>query len=94
MKINLESNFRLLGSVNIDSIDLNCTEITVKDFLQTIADRSVMFPQYIDVEGTGLQPGWQVHVNGRILDFCENGINAVLRDGDTVAVYIDVLDGG
>lgn len=94
MKIHLESNFKLLGSDNIDSLDFDCARIPVKDVLRIMSDRSTMSRQYINSEGTGIEFGWQVHVNGRILDFCENGINTVLKDGDTVAIYLDVLDGG
>ena len=85
LKIHLGSNFKLLGSQDIESIDLDAAEITVKAFLQTMSDRSTKTPEYVNGDGTGLEGGWQVQVNGRMLDFCENGINTVLKDGDTVA---------
>lgn len=93
MKIHLESNFKLLGSHNIDSIDLEGDQMTVKDFLMTMSDRSTKSPEYINDQGTDVDGLFQVHVNGRMLDLCEEGINTVLRDGDTVAICANVLEG-
>ncbi len=94
MKINLESNFKLLGSHNIESIDLDVDEITVKEFLQTMSALSTKSPEYVNSDGTDLEGNlWQVHVNGRMLSFCEKGINSLLRNGDTVAICANVLEG-
>ncbi len=94
MKIFLESNFKLLGSHNIDSIDLDdCQEITVRDFLKTMSHRSTKSPEYLTDDGTDVDGLFQVHVNGRMLDLCKDGVNTVLRDGDTVAICMNVLEG-
>lgn len=93
MRIHLESNFKLLGSQDVESIDLDVAEITVKDFLRTMSDRSTKSPGYIDTDGTDVEATWQVRVNGRMLDVCENGINTILKDGDTVAICMNWLDG-
>ncbi len=34
-----------------------------------------------------------MQVNGRTLAFSETGINTVLKDGDTVAIYSNAHDG-
>ncbi len=39
------------------------------------------------------QDFFQVQVNGRTLAFSETGINTVLKDGDTVAIYSNAHDG-
>ncbi len=93
MKIHLESNFKLLGSHNIDSVEFDYTRIPVKDFLKILSDRSTKTPGYLNDDGTDLAGLFQVQVNGRTLAFCENGINTVLQDGDTVAIYSNALDG-
>ena len=93
MKINLESNFKLLGSHNIDSVEFDYVRIPVKDFLKTLSDRSTKTPEYLNDDGTDLAGLFQVQVNGRTLAFCENGINTVLQDGDTVAIYSNAHDG-
>ena len=93
MKINLESNFKLFGSHNIDSIDFDCTQMPVKDFLKIMSDRSTKTPEYLNDDGTDLAGLFQVLVNGCTLAFSENGINTVLKDGDAVAIYSYAHDG-
>lgn len=93
MKIDLESNFRLLGSHNIDNIELKGSEITLKELLRIMADRSTKSPEYLNSDGTGLDRFFQIQINGRTLSLCENGIHSVLKDGDTVAIYSNAHDG-
>ncbi|MDD3846254.1 MAG: hypothetical protein PHC90_07830 [Syntrophorhabdaceae bacterium] len=96
MKVNLKSNYLLLGSSNIDSMDFDIAEITLKDLVQAISDRSTTSGslEYLNGEGTQLQPVFEVHINGCPLNFCEKGINTVLRDGDTVDLYLEPQYGG
>jgi hypothetical protein len=93
MKITLESNFKLLGSHNINSVDFDCTQMPVKDFLKIMSNRSTKSPEYLNDDGTDLAGLFQVQVNGRALAFCEKGINTVLQDGDTIAIYSNSHDG-
>lgn len=93
MKIHLESNFKLLGSHTIDSVDFDCTRMSVKDLLNMLSDRSTKSPEYLNDEGTDLAGFFQVQVNGRTLAFSANGINTALKDGDTVAIYSNAHDG-
>ena len=93
VKIFLESNFKLLGSHNIDSIDLDCLEMPLRDFLKTMSNRSTKSPEYLTDDGSDVDGLFQVHVNGRMLSLCEEGLNTVLRDGDTVAICMNVLEG-
>jgi hypothetical protein len=94
MKINLKSNYLLLGSETIDSIDFDSAEITLKDLARAISDRQTEPLEYFNKDRTKLLPGFEIRVNGRVMDFCENDINTVLRDGDTVYFYLDLLSGG
>jgi len=93
MKINLESNFKHLGSHSIDSVDFDCTSMSLKDLLNMLAGRSTKSPEYLNDEGTELAGLFQVQVNGRALAFSETGIITVLKDGDTVAIYSNTHDG-
>jgi hypothetical protein len=93
MKINLESNFKLLGSHNIDSVDFDCARMPVKDFLKILSDLSTKTPEYLNDDGTDLAGLFQVQVNGQVLAFCENGINTVLKNDDPVAIYSNSHDG-
>ncbi len=93
MKINLESNFKLLVSHSIDSVDFDCTSMSLKDLLNMLAGRSTKSPECLNDEGTELAGLFQVQVNGRTIVFSETGINTVLKDGDTVAIYSNAHDG-
>ena len=94
MKINLESNFMLLGSEDIESITFEIPEVSVKTLLQTISERSTNSPEFINRDGTDLAIGWEIEINGRSFGLSENGINTVLKDGDKVAINLDLLGGG
>jgi len=96
MKINLKSNYLLLGFMNINSINLDRTEITLKDLVQTISNRSTTSEnlEYLNSDGTEMQPIFEVLINGRALPLYEDGINTVLRDGDAVDLYLDLQYGG
>lgn len=93
MKINLESNFKLLGSHDIDSINFDCDQMPVKDLLKIMSERSTKTPEYLNDNATDLAGLFQIHVNGHALIFCETGINTVLKDGDTVSIYLNAHDG-
>lgn len=45
------------------------------------------------IDGTDVDGLFQVYVNGQMLSFCTDGINTVLKDGDTVAICANVLEG-
>ena len=94
MKIHLESNFMLLGSEDIESIDFETSEVTLKKLLETISDRSTNSPEFLNRDGTDIAIGWDIAINGRSIGECENGISAVLKDGDKVAINLDLLGGG
>jgi hypothetical protein len=94
MKIYLESNFMLLGSEDIESIDFETTEVTLKQLLQTISDRSTNSPEFLNRDGTDIAIGWEIAINGRSFSECEQGINMILKDGDKVAINLDLLGGG
>jgi len=93
MKINLESNFKLLGSHDIDSVTFDITQMSVKDLLKIMSERSTKTPEYLNDNETDLAGLFQVHVNGRTLTFCESGINTMLKDGDIVSIYSNSHDG-
>jgi len=94
MKLNLESNFMLLGSEDIENIDFETSEVTLKELLETISERSTNSPEFLNREGTEISIGWDIAINGRSLGECENGISTVLKDGDKVAINLDLLGGG
>jgi hypothetical protein len=94
MKIHLESNFMLLGSEDIESIDFETSEVTLKELLETISDRSTNSPEFLNREGTDTAIGWDIAINGRSFSEWEQGISTALKDGDKVAINLDLLGGG
>lgn len=94
MRIKLESNFMLLGSEDIDGIDFDSHEITLKQLLEAITRRSTHSPQFLNRDKTDLTSGWDIRVNGRAFGMCEQGIDTMMKDGDGVAINIEMLGGG
>ena len=94
MRIHLESNFMLLGLEDIDSIDFDSHEITLKQLLETIGQRSTSSPRFLNRDGTDLAIGWSIGLNGRPFGMCREGIHTILKDGDKVAIHIEMLGGG
>lgn len=93
MKIYLDANFKLLGSHNIDNIELNRSDITLKEFLHIMSDRSTKSPEYLNSDQTDVDGLFQVYVNGQMLSLCKDGVNTVLKDRDAVAICTNVLEG-
>jgi hypothetical protein len=95
MKINLESNFILLGSEDVQSMDFTGEEITLKELLDTIAGRwAINPPEFLDRDGEEQAIDVEIEANGRSLCFCPGGVNTVLRDGDRVSIRLMPTGGG
>ena len=94
MRIYLESNFMLLGSETIENIDFDRTAVTVKELLEALTHRSANSLEFLRNDGTDLSLDWGIEVNGRSFGLCEGGLEAILRDGDTVTIKLALLGGG
>lgn len=94
MKINLKSNFMLLGDADIDSIEFDSSDITLRELLDTINRGATNSPRFLNRDGTDLNTGWAIEIEGRSFDMCEEGINTILRDGVSVVINIEMLGGG
>ncbi len=95
MRINLESNFFLLGADgNLEHIDFDRPGITVRDLLDALSRRSSDSPEFFAADATELCPGWTVEVNGNALGLFNDGLETVLQHGDTVAIKLDLICGG
>ena len=94
MKINLESNFMLLGSETIESIDFDHTAVTLKELLEALSRRAADSLEFLRNDGKDLSLDWDIEVNGRSFGLCEGGLEALLKDGDTVTIKLALLGGG
>jgi hypothetical protein len=94
MRVFLESNFMLLGSETIESIDFDHPEITLKELLEALSSRSTNSLEFLRSDGTELSLDWDIEVNGRSFGLSEGGLEALLQDGDTVTIKLALLGGG
>jgi hypothetical protein len=94
MRIYLESNFMLLGSETIESLDFGRPEVTLKELLGTLSRRSADSLEFLRSDGKDLSLDWGIEVNGRSFGLCDGGLDAILKDGDTVTIRLALLGGG
>jgi hypothetical protein len=94
MRIYLESNFLLLGSETIESIDFEHPEVSLKELLAALSRRSADSLEFLRSDGTNLSLDWDIEVNGRSFGLCDGGLEALLKDGDTVTIKLALLGGG
>jgi hypothetical protein len=94
MRIYLESNFQLLGSETIESIDFDRTAVKLKEHLAAISRRSANSVEFLRSDGTDLSLDWGIEVNGRSFGLCDGGLESLLQDGDTVTIKRALLGGG
>jgi hypothetical protein len=95
MRITLRSNFVLPGLEGEESIELDCSQITLREFLEELSRRAPIRIEYVRSGARTLDPDeWEVEVNGVPYQSYEGGLEALLRDGDTVTIRILALGGG
>lgn len=94
MKIYLDSIFVLLGVKDVKSIDLEGSETTLKKLLEALSRRSPDSLKFLQSDGKHLSPGWNIDVNGRSYALCHEGLETILKDGDKVAIRLELLAGG
>jgi hypothetical protein len=95
MRINLRSNFVLPGLEGEESVDFNRSQITLREFLEELSRRAPIRIEYVRSGARALDPDeWEVEVNGVSYQSYGDGLESVLRDGDTVSIRILALGGG
>jgi hypothetical protein len=95
MRITLRSNFVLPGLEGEESIEFDCSQITLGEFLGELSRRAPIRIEYVRSGARTLDPDeWEVEVNGVPYQSYEGGLEALLRDGDTVTIRILALGGG
>jgi hypothetical protein len=95
MKVILESNFFLLGpGGDLESIELDDREITLRRLLEVLSHRSPDSPEFFEPGGRELSPGWTVKVNGNPLGLNNTGLDTLVQDGDRVVINLELICGG
>ena len=84
----------LLGSETIESIDFERPEVSLKELLEALSHRSVDSLEFLKSDGKDLSLDWDIEVNGRSFGLCDGGLEATLKDGDTVTIKLALIGGG
>ena len=95
MRIHIKSNFFIPGLENEESVDLNGTDMTLREFLDELSVMSSGGVEYIKPGAEVLDPDdWEVHINDVPYQNLEGGLEKILEDGDTVTIRIMAYSGG
>jgi hypothetical protein len=95
MRIYVKSNFVVPGLVNGEFLDLEQSQFTLREFLKELSERAPTRVEFVRPGANALDPDeWEVDVNGIPYHSCSNGLETLLKDGDTVTIRILALGGG
>jgi hypothetical protein len=95
MKIYIKSNFVVPGLVNGEFLDLDQSQLTLREFLQELSEGAPTRVEYVAPGANALDPDeWEVDINDIPYQRCSNGLETLLKDGDTVTIRILALGGG
>jgi molybdopterin converting factor small subunit len=95
MKIHIKSNFVIPGLKDEESVDLDRSEMTLRDFLEELSAMSPNRLEYVKPGAKVLDPDdWEVDINDIPYQNCRDGLETPLKNGDTVTIRIMALGGG
>ncbi len=95
MEIHIKSNFIVPGLDDKDSVDVDGSSMTLREFLEELSRRAPTPIQYVQPGANVLNPDdWEVEINGIPYKDCSDGLEAHLKDGDTVTIKILAFGGG
>ena len=94
MRIDLASNFLLLGSEDLEAIEFDRPAVPLRELLETLSSRSSDPPEFLDSKGGALNQGWDIEVKGVSFALCDDRLDTILKDGDKVTIKLELLGGG
>jgi hypothetical protein len=95
MKIYIKSNFVLPGIEEKEWIEMDRTEITLREFLETLAERSPDPLVYVEPGADRLDPDdWEVDINNVPYQNFIEGLEYLIRDQDILTIRILAQGGG
>ncbi len=95
MKIYVKSNFIVPGLDSGEFVDLNHSQLTIREFLEELSERSPTRVEYIQSEAQTINPDeWEIRINDIPYPQWSAGLDTPLKDGDTVTIIIIPLGGG
>ena len=95
MKIMIKSNFVIPGLEDEESLELNVSTLTLREFLENLSRLSPDPLNYVAPGADRLDPDdWEVEINDVPYQDFEEGLEKSLNDGDTVTIRVLAQGGG
>jgi molybdopterin converting factor small subunit len=95
MKIYVKSNFVVPGLNDGRSVDLDQSQLTIREFLDELSERSPTRVEYVRSGAQAINPDeWEIRINDTPDQQWTAGLETPLKDGDTVTIIIIPLGGG
>ena len=95
MKIYVKSNFVVPGLDNGEFVDLDKSQLTLREFLKELSERAPTRVEYVCPGAQTINPDeWEIRINDTPYQQWSAGLETSLTDGDTVTIIIIPLGGG
>jgi molybdopterin converting factor small subunit len=95
MKIYVKSNFIVPGLNDGESVDLDQSQLTIREFLKELSERSPTRVEYIRSGTQTVNPDeWEIRINDIPYQQWSAGLETPLKEKDTVTIIIIPLGGG
>ena len=91
----IKSNFVVPGLEDEESLELNVSTLTLREFLENLSKLSPDPLDYVAPGADRLDPDdWEVEINDVPYQDFKEGIEKYLNDGDTVTIRVLAQGGG
>ncbi len=95
MKIYVKSNFIVPGLDNGECVNLDQSQLTLREFLKELSERAPTRVEYVRPGAQTVNPDeWEIRINDTPHQQWSVGLETPLKDGDTVTIIIIPLGGG
>ena len=95
MKIYVKSNFIIPGLDHGECVNLNQSQLTVREFLEEISERLPTRVEFVRPGAQTINPDeWEIRINSIPCPQWSAGLETPLKDEDTVTITIIPLGGG
>ncbi len=95
MKIYVKSNFIVPGLDNGELVNLDQSQLTLREFLKELSERSPTRVEYVRPGAQSIDPDeWEIRINDAPYQQLSAGLETPLKDGDAVTIIIIPLGGG
>jgi hypothetical protein len=95
MRIYVKSNFVVPGLDNGEFVNLDRSQLTLREFLEILSERAPTGVEYVRPGAQTINPDeWEIKINDTPYPQWSAGLETLLKDGDTVTIIIIPLGGG